>query len=72
MRARAMAMRWRWPPENSMGFRSSWAPLSPTSSIAAWAARRRAGASSVEWLRLKPAVKMEKIERRGLSDLAGS
>ena len=31
--ARAMPMRWRWPPENSCGYRAAWLGDSPTMRI---------------------------------------
>ena len=51
--ARAMAMRWRWPPENSWMYFSASARLQPDLGQRrrdrARAARRRAAASSSRW-----------------------
>ena len=47
MRARAMPMRWRWPPENSWGKRLANSGSSPTS-VRAWATRS-SRSSFVRW-----------------------
>ena len=43
--ARAMPMRWRWPPENSCGYRPAWLGDSPTS-VSSSATRSRAACSA--------------------------
>ena len=42
-RARAMPMRWRWPPENWLGKRLTWSACRPTSSISSMIRFRMAG-----------------------------
>src|SRR5687767_10387469 len=70
--ARAMPMRWRWPPENSCGYRRRWSADRPTVS-SSWTTRssraRRLGASL--WI-TSASPMIEPTVIRGLSEAYGS
>ncbi|OAR26767.1 hypothetical protein A8W25_00175 [Streptomyces sp. ERV7] len=69
-RARAIPMRWAWPPENSCGKRSICSGMSPTSSISS-AARRRASAAELPCTR-RGSEMMRATVWRGLREECGS
>ena len=70
--ARAIAMRWRWPPENSCGKRSAERAGRPTrSSSSQHALAHRVGASTVS-LVISGSAMMAPTRMRGLSEAYGS
>ena len=69
--ARAMAMRWRCPPENSCGYLYICSGLSPTRSMsAATASTRLLRGSGVRWP--SASTRVEKMLKRGLREAYGS
>ena len=72
MRARAMLMRWHWPPENSLGRRLPWATGSMPTASSIDAARRPRSARSATPQMARGSATTSRIRRRGLSDEIGS
>ena len=70
--ARAMPMRWRWPPENSCGKRSAMYGLSPTTSSNSWMRSRIWALPCTSPWTLTGSPMMPAAVMRGLSDEYGS
>ena len=68
---RAMAMRWRWPPENSWGNSSAERSGSPTSS-SRWRMRLRTSPAESDSLVTRGSAMMAPTRMRGLSEANGS
>ena len=69
--ARAMPMRWRWPPENSCGKRLAAAGLRPTRSSSSPAQRRRSWVVPIRWI-TKGSSRILPTVCRAFSDSNGS
>ena len=70
--ARAMQMRWHWPPENSCGRRPVTRSASRPTAVSTSRTRRSRSALSVTPMMISGSATMSPMQRRGLSEAIGS